>query len=385
MSSVAIVDISSASIGIALVKQSKGSKPEIIQRVRREVNFQENLTSERFLHQVVLTLEESITQLISQGASRPEKVVCFLSAPFYASRTQVIKKSEIKPFLLTSQLVNKLVMSQVATFKRSLPSLFSPQEKKSAHELIQTEQMQIKTNGYLLPHPFGQKVNELEIAHYLNLGSSRILDQFRKVIMAKWHHVEVEFCATAFAFYQVLKDISDQDSFVILDVDGEVSEISLVWQKLLRGSVSYPFGSHWLLRTLVKEFATTPAEMRSSLALFIANKQHPLIAERINQALNKAKTKWLDNFRQGLIKVLDDCFMPSTVFIVSDPLMAPLFHQWLQAYEFGEFKVSRKPFMVNVLSADILREGYSLTSGVIYDQALVAETVFYGRIKKSIN
>jgi len=391
MSRLAIIDIGSTSVGGITLDCSKPAKKTkefcgcLGATIREDVSFQEDIDLQRYLEGITGALKKVAHSLAVGSKGAPTEVVCFLSAPFYASQTQKIKKTAPKPFPVTRKLLEDLVAEEVGKFKKSKPTFFRELEgkNKDAHEIIESVLVKITLNGYDLPDYHHQLTEELTAHHYLSLASSSILDRFRASVASAWPNTTIQFHSFAYAFSQALLGVAEgKKNFLVLDIGGEISEVSLIWQEILLNTISFPLGRNWLVRKLAKTFATTPIEAYSSLKLYSLKTQTPAVTDKIDKLLVEAKEEWLKAFRGALERAVDNSLLPENVFALADPVVVDIFRGWLKDEQFENLTIGNKNFAVNILPEDIFGNFCSHGSINTHDFTLMVEAIFCDIIKK---
>ena len=391
MSQLAIIDIGSTSVGgitLSYSNQERNNKEFcncLSATIREDISFQEDIDPQRYLEGINSSLKKVAHSLAVDSKSAPTEVVCFLSAPFYASQTKQIKKIEVTPFPVTHKLLEDLVDEEVGKFKKSKPAFFRELDvkNKDTHEIIESVLMKITLDGYELSDYHHQSTKELTASHYLSLASSSILDRFRASVASALPGTRVRFYSFAYAFSQALLGVAEgKKNFLVLDVGGEISEVSLIWQGVLLNTISFPLGRNWLVRNVAKTFATTPAEAYSSLKLYQLKTQTPAVVGKIDQVLVEAKNEWLETFRGALNRVVDNSLLPENVFALADPTVIDIFRGWLKNGKFDNLTIGNKNFSVNILPEDIFGSFCSHDSIATHDFTLMVEAIFCGIIKK---
>jgi hypothetical protein len=147
--------------------------------------------------------------------------------------------------------------------------------------------------------------------------------------------------------------------------------------------VSFPLGHNWLIRQLTKKFATTPAEIMSSLKLYLDSTQHNTVAAKMEKELVAAKDEWLTAFREALTKILDNCILPENVFVLAEPVMVNIFRSWLKEEQFEHLTISNKKFEVKVLKDDVFGSFCVHGDTAIHDFTLMVEAIFCDKITKA--
>ncbi|MBI2100264.1 MAG: hypothetical protein HYT48_02920 [Candidatus Vogelbacteria bacterium] len=377
MSSVAIIDIGSTSVGGALLnvsRQPRGKKVgktcvEITKAARHSINFQEEIDIKRFLVGMDNALKQTVAELQANNQSAPSRIICFLSSPFHASQTRLINHAEPKPFTVTPRLVADLMLAELEKFS------------DSRHEIIENKIMQIKLNGYPTTAPYRKRASELSLANFVSVASHDTLERFQKIIIGGFHQSRIEWHSFAFTFFNILSEFLGQGhDFLLLDIGGEITELSLSWRSLLWNTASFPLGRNALVRQLARELGTTNDEAASSLQLYLERKQQPMAAGKVERALGMAKEKWLSAFRESLSRVVDGAFLPANIYLVGDLLILPLFKDWLTAESFDSFTISDKKLSVSIIEDGWLDRFCDHGASTKRDLSIMVEAIFCDKL-----
>lgn len=361
MSYVAILDIGSTSVGGAIIAPPQA---EVLFALRRPIVYQAQMDIERFLNDVSAAVTEVLSQLVKKSG-KPKKVVCFLSAPFYAARTDWVNKTSAEPFVFTQKLLDELLAEKI----KPVPG----------HEILESSVLNITLNGYVVTAPYGQPALEAEVSHYLSIASGKVLTQLRQAINKAAHVSDVQFHSFAFVLFRVLDELLPSRDYLALDIGGEISELSLVWKGVLRETVSYPLGQHWLIRSLAKTLGTSPAETTSNLKLFLEQRAAKLANEAMSRALETLRREWLASFRSALSEALENSFLPTEIYLLAEPYVLPLYQKWLAAEEFQNLALGSTKLGVKTVSHDLIMPLWPKVSPPV-DATSLLEIIFYDKI-----
>lgn len=388
---VAIIDIGSASVGAALLalakppakKAAEAECSQIIFSTRSPVEFQAELNLERFLSATTAALEKVVAELLKSKAGQPDKIICFLSAPFSASQTMIIREERpVSPsqggpaaFSVTEKWVKEKVAAEVKNL-----------EAKLGQKVFESKIMEIKLDGYASDKPFGQKAKLVEIANYVSLASEAVEKTLRATLIKLFHRADAELHSFSFAFFNTVRNLLHMEqNLLLLDVGGEITEVSLIWHGLLWTNVSYPQGRNKLLRQIAAGLGLGPAETESALKMYLEGAHHEQPAEKLAAVLAKEQGEWLGAFRQALGQIVENCILPERIFIVGNPEFLSLFQRWLAEIPFEELITASKRFTVEPLREELLAHFCPVEAGVARDLSLMMEVIFYDKILRYVS
>ncbi|MBI2097847.1 MAG: cell division FtsA domain-containing protein [Candidatus Vogelbacteria bacterium] len=380
-----IIDIRSDSVGGALVEPRANVKtetncPKVLEVSRHRLEFRAELNRERFFADLMTAFKLILADFGAAAKPRPDSVVVFLSAPFYASQTRTIKQTRPAPVKVTRRLISDLAAADSRQFQSQTPPLFR-EILHDAHELIEHKIMAVKLNRYETHRPFGQSASEIEFSHYLSLSSKKVLERFRELVAAGRPHRPIVFHTFPFALYAVCRDVFNSDNVLLLDLGGEVTEISLIAHNILWETVSFPLGSNFLIRFLAEDFKTVPEEALSALRIYQRGSHNKLASERMTGALARAGGEWLKQFKTALAALTETHLGPDEILAVGDQTITPVMIEWIKGASYENLLMTQKGLRASFLSAARLREHCAdLGSGPFNDLHLLLEMTFYDKL-----
>ncbi|HSE34665.1 MAG TPA: hypothetical protein VLB83_00950 [Candidatus Paceibacterota bacterium] len=373
-----VFDIGSGSIGGSFVSVDSTKTPEIIFSTRQDIPFQEKLNFSRFLESMITTLEEMFVSLQKAGGNVVvDQAFCVLASPWYASQTRIIKYSRPTPFQVTEKGMSKLVQREIELFRSS--KLFTRSKVgDTSPEIMEAKNIQMKLNGYEVRYPFGKKVTELEIALYISMIPSNIYTSINESIRKFWHVEKVHFSSFAFTAFDTIRDIFiDEESFLFIDVAGEVTDISLAKENVLLESISFPAGRNMLIRALVDELKTNPANAASELTLYLEGKATREHSERIEAVLTDATNEWLVYLEDALTQFATEFPIPRTIFYTADDDVTRWFERAMGRIDSSKFGIEEGgAFAVRFLGTNFLSKFAQVHEPSFQDPFLSIETIF---------
>ncbi|MEY2672041.1 MAG: hypothetical protein RL687_458, partial [Candidatus Parcubacteria bacterium] len=116
---VAIFDVGSDSIGVAIVQYlSPNDPPKILKSFREDIIFRDQLDFIVFMDDMVKTLKNVALNVVSSGVGTISDIHIVLSSPWYVSENRHIVVSEKTPFVFTEKISNSLIKKEIAKLKK---------------------------------------------------------------------------------------------------------------------------------------------------------------------------------------------------------------------------------------------------------------------------
>lgn len=316
---IAVFDIGSDSVGGALVNMPSDNNrlPIIINSVRTEITSRSDFDITIFLKDMLSALGTTATSLYSKKAGAPSEIVCVLASPWYLSETRVIKLSKEKSFIFTKRLADELIAKEI----QGLNDLYKIKygNLKSIPTLIEQHTMAVSLNGYPTSSPLGKKCKFFEMNMVISLMPQLCLEKIEEVLSKTFHHIPVSFSSFTFATYLAVRDkYITPDSYLLLDISGEITDVGIVTKGVLKAVLSFPFGK----KTFFKYMCTKlDIELRDAKELFRLYSQDDLSSEfkqKVIPLFESIENSWGEAFTECINTLPRTLILPSTIFLTAD-------------------------------------------------------------------
>ncbi len=381
--------IGSRSVSGSIVRLSKKDKPKIFYSARVPIPFQKNLNPERLLPLTLQALEkvclivqrEGLTHLtFTEFKSKKIKEVLFVfSAPWYVSETKLVTIKKDKPFKVTRELLESVLKDEKIAFEKStLPNAEDPEEKIVP---LEKKIIQIKLNGYETSRPYGKEASEVEVALFLSLIPSDVFMKVKNMVGKFFHYSSYESASFSLLSYSVARDIfSDINAFMVMNISGEMTDISLVKNGVLLQSYSFPLGRNFLVRSLCEAFDASPEVCLSSISLFLEKKTLTDPEAKIKQTLEATRKEWSVCLEDAFTSLSSTLYLPQTIYVLTEKDLSSFFIETMTSTELGKYTGEGDPFKVVVIDENIMGNYSSWADKTSIDSAVSMESIFFNKI-----
>jgi len=376
-----VFDIGSASIGGAFVSVDPTRLPEIIFTTRRDIPFQEKLNFQRFLDSMIKTLEEMFVMMQKAGSGvTVDQAFCVLASPWYASQTRLVHYTQPTPFVVSVGGLQKLIQKEIDVFRDS--KLFAHSKVGNAvPEIMESNNIQMKLNGYQVKNPYGKKASELEVALYISMIPANIHQSINDSIKKFWHLENVRFSSFSFTAFDTIRDMFvDEPSFLFMDISGEVTDISLSKDNVLLESISFPAGKNMLIRAIAKAMQTTPQIAASDMDLFLEGKATREYAKLIGDIMISETKEWKLFFEDALSQFAVEFSIPRSIFFTADDNVSKWFEGTIKQADFTRFSQDDGQFSVRSLGNQFLGKFVQVLEPESQDPFISIETIFANKL-----
>jgi hypothetical protein len=396
----AIFDIESGSVGVALVRTvpaqgnnpagfAPGSgaraKPTVVWSAREEFLFQENISWKRLLNSMYKALELACEDMRATGLADaakmlklsrtplPDKIVCIFSSPWYSSTTKLLHTEKDKPFLVNEAFFRQIQKDTAARISKT--EAVAGQAKD--YEILEQAIINIQLNGYEVTKPLGKMANKVDLAVFVAEMHADVADRVVERVGQFFPDVSISVHSCALALYTILRNLFPaQQCGLMVHVTGEITDLSLFKDGVLLETVSFPFGSHSIIRMAAIATATAPAELRSILKLAGSVEGSGSQRAKAERALEKAHMAWSKHWREAVAHLGDEIgFLPRQVFVFSQGEFADAYTRWINQEVFGLVN-SSGPFRTTSVLSPFIRDYVGGSRDVERDLLLDVESLY---------
>lgn len=274
-----IFDIGSGSVGAALVGFTQGELPKIFYTTRKKIQISKNLQAQKLLLHMTKALQEAFSDIEREGFPhvrftffeniKPDLMLYVLASPWHTSQVRFVRKKESRPFRVKTDLLGNLVHHELTEFLKAHTSSEITENKNHAHELIEGDILDVELNKYSTKNPIDKVVHDLGVTLFATSAPTDFVDSLRAIAERAQHGILNRFASFTFAFFTVVRDVWHENrNYFLLDISGEVTDLSVVKDGKLLETRSFPFGSNTVVRLLASRLGLTILESESLLVTF---------------------------------------------------------------------------------------------------------------------
>jgi hypothetical protein len=373
-----VFDIGSSSVGGALFWMGKSGTPKIVLSIREPIAMEDSLNISKLMLMAMKSLDVVAEKIHKAGIGSPSNIFCVLSSPWYNSQTRIVKFEKNKPFVFTSRLADDLIQKEIAYFKEE----YQMGHASIPHSLrlVELKNIKVTLNGYEAPKPLEKETKNLEMTLFISMSPEQILGRIESTIGKYFHFKTIKFSSFMMVFFSIVRDIHPhQEDFLLIDINGEVTDISMTKQSVLRESISFPLGVNFILRSAASILGSSHSEARSLLSLLNEGHASKPESKKFGPAIHKIKTQWLENFRDSLSNLSNDISIPANIYISVDKDLASFFSQLIKTEQFSQYTLIESKFEVTFLDTDVFHDMVVFKEGIVRDPNLIIDSIYINR------
>lgn len=372
-SSVLLVDIGSASVGVARAQLSSHASPVILDTTRNDIPFQESLSSSRFIIAMNRALENALKDIKAKhkAAVAPAHIFCALSSPWFVLKSRRITLAKEEGVLVTEKLIENLLDEDTERLKKELSSTLPSGDIM----VIERKVIKIRLNGYEIKEFYGKKTTELEIESVVSLSSRRAIETIKRLLSHFSVGSQIHFTAFPLAAFSAIRDIFPKEqNFLFLDITGEATDVSLIVRDAVKETILFPRGKNFFIREISNKKKTSHEEAASLFSLFLRDELGAGEKHMIENIIKHSRDEWRERFEKALDIPLAYFTPVRKVFFTADADSKKLFEELVASSRAR--MLDKNACEVCYLDYAILSNFVTFASGVTRDPFLMLEALF---------
>lgn len=373
-----VFDVGSSSVGGAFFWTQESGVPRIIFSTREPIVLEESIQADQLLSSTIKSLEIIVGRVSRAGLGAPKITFCVLSSSWYVSQTRIIRLEKNMPFVFTSKLADDLIKKEMSLFEEE--HLAKYQNTKSVVRSIEFKNIKTMLNGYEVSNPLNQKAKELEMTVFISMGEELVLKKMEETIGGHFHFKNIKFSSFTFASFAIVRDLNmHSENFLLIDIGGEVTDISMVKKNILHESISFPVGLNFMIRGVASILHCSLSEARSLISLFKDGHAAESVAKNLGSVINKLRIEWLLKFQESLSNLSNDISVPAIIYLSVDREMADFFSETIKTEQFNQYTLTESKFEVIFLDTKIFHGLAVFEESTIRDPFIIIDSIYINR------
>lgn len=387
---VILIDVGNGTTTGAIAVFKKNEKPTYVYVAKRFFIVTEKVDPARLETEMNLLLDEMLTMLTQKGfehkywlsnKKKINKVLISFSSPWYTSKTKSIHLQNEKEFVITNDFLDNIMKNEVTLLKKELNS----ENSLETYEVIEKSIVHSKINGYILDSSIGKSTKSFDASLYMSFVGEKFINDVLKTIYKHTHINEKDIIINTFPLisFTVIRDLfAENPDFMIVDITGEVTDITLVRGDIILDTVSIPSGRNFILRQISKTFNYSNEIAESTLRLHTAKKLDETQTTKMTEIVDSIEKEWLIYFENALIELSPDMNLPNNIFLTADTDTASLYMDFLNKGKSDATSIYRRNIKITHIDLDKTSSFYNNISGYLLDEFVVLLGLFYKKISE---
>ncbi len=333
--------------------------------------------------QLLAISKEGFTHTYWQGKSKTiESAIVSFSSPWFVLKTKHLVISNEKDFLVSEAFLDDVIDKEEIVFVSELAN-----DTQDAFEIIEKNIIHTKINGYTLNNPLGKKTKNLDAVLCMSAMDRGVVERVFNSVLRHSQIPKEKIALHTFPLvsFTVIRDFfSSGSDFLIMDVTGDMSDITLVQDSVIMQTVSMPSGRNFILRQISKAFDVSIEIAESMLHLYNTEKIQDTEKQKMQELIELVEREWAIYFENALLELSPSLSLPANLYLMAESDVSIIYNNFLSLSKVDSTASFRKS--VNIISIDenSVLKFYRNDSIGKADEFIVFVSLFYKKILNSI-
>jgi len=373
-----ICDIGSATVSLAVVDVTT-VKPIVLFTTMLPIKIEDVYNSKKLESNLFSYFEEALKNVSSAFRSEMKtlsekqirEAVLIFSSPWYIAKTRTISIKKENSFFLDTHTVEDLINAEEKKFGHEAISGTYESIGNRDVRMIERELVRVKLNGYETTNPYLKRVRSAELSIYMSLVPHAILKTITDLLADKMHVGNIKaFTFPLVSFGTIRKLFPKEVNYFLVDVAGEMTDVTCVREQIIIGSSPFPTGRNALIRDVAKKMNVSSEIALSHLTMYANDVLEDGVKKELQYVLDIFFADWKRQYMK-IIKSLDPVIsIGGKVFLSVDCDVSGLFLKNLNNVS----AVSTNDVLF--LSNELLANEISYGKHIKHDPFIGVETVF---------
>ncbi len=387
-----LVDIGNSSVTSSLALFLKRDKPIFLSLSKEAFVLDEKTSGEKLFAELSSVLEKVIPGAINIGlknrnlrgrSKSVSKSLVSFSSPWFLSKSKNVNISEDKPFVITPNFLAAVSNNEEELFKKDLAKNNST---GVSFEIIDKSIIHTKINGYAQDDILGKRTKQLEAYLSMSAIPKNISDKIDEILIKNTSINSDEIFTHTFPLisFSVIRDIFPADSnFMVMDVTGDVTDLTLVSDGILAQTTSFPSGRNFILRQIAKTFDSSLEIAESTLHLYSEDRLDASFDQKMKEIIVNTEKEWAIYLENALTELSSQLLLPSKLYLLADSDVANLYFNFLSMSKTDATAGFRKNLSLVHLNKEALSKNFRDDSPFRLDEFSIILSCFYDKFIKS--
>ncbi|MEI6345967.1 MAG: hypothetical protein WCO79_01925 [bacterium] len=308
------------------------------------------------------------------------EVHCTLASPWFLSQTKIVREVKEVPELFSQKALEEMVERESHAFCDAFSKSEYGERFHEALELVERNVVSLSLNGYETAEPRGQKYKEIETALYFSVVGAELLKATRESVARVFHRAHTTFHTFPLVAFSVVRDVqSVPQYFLLADIDGEVSDFTIVKKGVAMQTITVPLGAQHFIRSLQKGAGVSPEMSLSVLSLHGMDALSDETNAKVAPILKKATLEWQAAVSESIRLLSEECFVPGTVIVASEDRLQAFFANLISDHSLGHGPSDGTPFSVLRLDREFISKHYHVDAPEVHAVNLLLTSLFISK------
>ena len=375
-----VIDIGGGCVGAAIA--STEAKPIIRFITRSSMSSRPGLAGDEMVNHTLKALEHVLHEIdrvrlrdrIHMGSF--DNIFCIVGSPWYFCKTSTIHVENEKAIPYKKFLEEDLLVEEEKIYEKAIKEDAALTQFKDHLEFADRAIINTRLDGYETESPELHSARSFDIGFYMSLLSRDIKEKFSGII-EKYYHKTPRYYSLPLVAFSVLRDIDPRESdYLFVDVSAEVTDITIIKEGSIFGTVSFPLGRNSLIKK-ISETLNVPENVALSFAkLYDEGKIEPSLVLKMGKVIETVEFDWRSDLHSALMQFSKEIFIPRKTYLSAEKEFASFFEAFARHERIGQVDPADETLEVIALTNEKFAAHVSFYGEQFADPLLAMESIF---------
>lgn len=384
-----LVYVGNSKVSASFVSFSKGVNPRILFSVETFFPVKEKVDDLSLSDTMYSVLNEAILGLLKTNTNQKinkkiDSVFISLASPWFVSRMKDIHIEEQKYFIITKDFLRNILDVEEKKFEKDLNNSSYEDNFGKKLKVVENTFTNTKINGYSVSENINKKTNIFDVSLFTSITSENLLRNIFSLIEKHIHVAENKIHINTFplvSFYSTQEVSSSVNSFIFMDITGEMTDITLVHDGGVSKNISFPSGRNFIIRQIAKGFNVSFEIADSLLHLYNSKKADEEIVKKMELIISEIENEWSIYFEDSLRHLSANLILPPTLYIFCGSDISLLYKKFLKTPKSDSTAEFRKKLNIIQIDNEKLSKFCTYEPKTKNDKYIAMMSIFYNKIK----
>lgn len=385
-----VIDVGNSSITCAIVLFKGRDLPIFLYSSTQVFDVKEVLDASRLIEALSVSLESQLQTINKEGFNHKywqdkdkkfESAIISFSSPWFVLKTKHLVISNEKEFVVTEAFLDDVIDQEEKVFISELAN-----NTQDAFEIVEKNIIHTKINGYTLNNTLGKKTKNLDAVLCMSAMDRGVVEKVFNSILRHAHVPKEKIALHTFPLvsFSVIRDFfSSGNDFLIMDITGDMSDITLVQDSIIMQTVSMPSGRNFVLRQISKTFDVSIEIAESMLHLYNAEKIQDTEKQKMQELIELIEREWAIYFENALLELSPGLSLPTSLYLMAESDVSLIYNQFIGLSKVDATSSFRKSVKVTNIDENSVKNFYKNESTGRVDEFIAFVALFYKKIINS--
>jgi len=365
---VAVVLLEDACVRVGYVRYPNSasddhSLPCILYSAKDQISLSQSESPTRNLAALLKVMKSLVAEMEQKYHAKPRHVYCTLPTHLTLHQVSLAQKRADNPFEITRDLLSELYDSAAVKIEGTE---------------IENLMVDVKINGYRTSSPLGKSGTTISLARYVSSADASDVSKIREALIESFHHDDYSLHTYPQALRSVVQKCFAADlDYLVVDIGGEITEVTLVESGVLSAHTTFPLGTRSHIRSLSNQMAIQAEGVSSALSIDKAKLTDARSVSKLTSLTKSAMVPWQEAYAAARSRLAESReVLPRSLFLLCNDDMRE------QVIDVIQSASPDNPHAIQPITNAALSQFTESAKGTARDLFLMLLVVYYDIVRK---